>query len=180
MAPHLIMAHCAIRPTIERVAIWNRSPERARRVAETLGLDGIEIRATEDLEAAARQADVISCATMATEPLIRGTWLKPGAHLDLVGGYRPEMRESDDDCVRRARVYVDSRWFTLGRVGDIKTPIDNGTMTEADIAGDLFQLSRGEVPGRLNDDEITLYKNAGGGHLDLGTAKFLLSRATSS
>jgi ornithine cyclodeaminase len=176
MAPHLIMAHCAIRPTIERVIVWNRNGARARRLADVLSLPGVEIRAGEDLEAAAREADVISCATMATEPLIKGDWLKPGAHLDLVGGYQPQMRESDDACIRRARVYVDSRWFTLGRVGDIKTPVDNGAMTEADIAGDLFQLARGEVPGRQNADEITLYKNAGGGHLDLGTAKFLMSR----
>jgi len=179
MAPHLIMAHCAIRPTIDRVLIWNRTAERARRVAGELKLRGVKISATEDLEAAAREADVISCATMATEPLIKGAWLKPGAHLDLVGGYRPQMRESDDDCIRRARVYVDSRWFTVGRVGDIKTPMDAGLMTEADIAGDLFQLARGEVEGRTGADEITLYKNAGGGHLDLGTAKFLLSRLAS-
>jgi ornithine cyclodeaminase len=176
MAPHLIMAHTAIRPSIDRVFVWNRNAERARRLAGEVKLDGIDIRATDDLAAAVHQADVISCATMATEPLIAGDWLKPGAHLDLVGGYRPQMRESDDACIRRARVYVDSRWFTLGRVGDIKTPIDNGTMTEADIAGDLFQLARGEVPGRQSADEITLFKNAGGGHLDLGTAKFLLTR----
>jgi ornithine cyclodeaminase len=116
---------------------------------------------------------------MATEPVIKGAWLKPGSHLDLVGGYQPQMRESDDECIRRARVYVDSRWFTLGQAGDIKTPIDYGVMTEADIAGDLFELSRGTVPARLNDDEITLFKNGGGGHLDLGTAKFLLSRHSS-
>jgi ornithine cyclodeaminase len=176
MAPHLIMAHTAIRPSIDRVFVWNRNAERARRLAGEVKLDGIDIRATDDLAAAVRQADVISCATMATEPLIAGDWLKPGAHLDLVGGYRPQMRESDDACIRRARVYVDSRWYTLGRVGDIKTPIDNGTMTEADIAGDLFQLARGEVPGRQSADEVTLFKNAGGGHLDLGTAKFLLTQ----
>jgi len=176
MVPHLIMAHCAIRPGIDRVLVWNRTAERARRVASGLTLEGVQISATEDLEAAAREADVISCATMATEPLIKGAWLKPGAHLDLVGGYQPQMRESDDDCIRRARVYVDSRWFTVGRVGDIKTPMDAGLMTEADIAGDLFQLARGEVKGRQSNDEITLFKNAGGGHLDLGTAKFLLRR----
>ena len=176
LAPHLIMAHTAVRPSIANVIIWNRNGKRACRLAADLKLEGLEIRATDDLAAAAREADVISCATMATEPLIRGDWLKPGAHLDLVGGYQPHMRESDDACIRRARVYVDSRWFTLGHVGDITTPIDNGTMSEADIAGDLFELSRGEVGGRQSADDITLFKNGGGGHLDLGTAKFLLSR----
>lgn len=176
MAPHLIMAHTAIRPSIRKVFVWNRSAERASKVAQDLELDGIAIEATEDLEGAARQADVISCATMATEPLIKGTWLKPGAHLDLVGGYQPTMRESDDDCVRRSRIYVNSRWFTLGRVGDIKTPMDAGIIGEDDIVADLFQLSRGEKQGRQSADEITFFKNAGGGHLDLGTARFLLTR----
>lgn len=176
MAPHLIMAHTAIRPSIRQVWVWNRTPARAEQLARELRLDGIEIQATDDLEAAVRQADLISCATMAHEPLILGAWLKAGAHVDLVGGYQPHMRESDDECVRRARVYVDSRWFTLGRVGDIMTPIDHGVMAESDIVADLFELSRGEKQGRRNAEEITLYKNAGGGHLDLGTARFLLSR----
>ncbi len=176
MAPHLIMAHTAIRPSIREVWVWNRTGARAEKLAETLKLDGITLRATSDLEAATREADVISCATMAQEPLIEGAWLKPGAHLDLVGGYQPEMREADDECVRRARVYVDSRWFTVGKVGDIKTPVDNGVMTEDGIVGDLFELSRGTVSGRQTADEITLFKNGGGGHLDLGVARLLVER----
>ncbi len=178
MAPHLIMAHSAIRPSIREVWVWNRTGARAEKLAQTLRLDGITIRATTDLEAAAREADVISCATMAEEPLIKGAWLKPGGHLDLVGGYQPDMRESDDECVRRARVYVDSRWFTVGKVGDIKTPVDNGVMTEDDIVGDLFELSRGAVSGRQSGEEITFFKNGGGGHLDLGVARLLLELAT--
>ena len=176
MGPHLIMAHTAIRPSISMVLVWNRTAARAERLAAELRLDGISIAATTDLEGACREADVISCATMAEEPLVRGAWLKAGAHLDLVGSYQPRMRESDDDCVRRARVFVDSRWFTIGRVGDIKQPMEAGMLGEEDIVADLFQLSRGEKKGRESADEITLFKNAGGGHLDLGTAKFLLTR----
>ncbi len=176
MAPHLIMAHTAIRPSIEHVQVWNRSPERARAVAADLELPGIEIEATEDLETAVRGADVISCATMATEPLIKGEWLREGAHLDLVGGYQVHMRESDDACVRRSRIYLDSRMFCLGRVGDISQPMDAGVISENDIVGDLYDLSRGGCRGRESAREITFFKNAGGGHLDLGTARFLLER----
>lgn len=176
MAPHLIMAHTAIRPSIRNVVVWNRGAERARSLAADLALDGLTITASEDLEGAVREADVISCATMASEPLIRGAWLKPGAHLDLVGSYQTHMRESDDACVRRSRVYLDSRMFCLGRVGDICQPMDDGVLAQSDIAGDLYDLSRGACPGRQSDEEITFFKNAGGGHLDLGTARFLLER----
>jgi ornithine cyclodeaminase len=177
MAPHLIRAHLAARPGITRVTIWNRGRERARRLAGELALDGVTVSAGADLEAAVRAADLISCATAATEPLIRGEWLKPGAHLDLVGGFTPEMREADDEAVRRARVFVDSRRFTIGHCGDLTVPMASGALTEAGVLGDLFQLCRGEVAGRTDADEITLYKNAGGGHLDLMTARFIAARA---
>ncbi len=177
MAPHLIMAMKAVRPSLEVARIWNRTPERAEALARRLAIDSLAVEAADDLEAAAREADVISCATMATEPLIRGAWLAKGAHLDLVGSYQTHMRESDDDCVRRARIYMDSRMFTLHRVGDICQPLEAGIITEDDVAGDLFDLSRGTVGGRRNADDITLFKNSGGGHLDLGTARWLLARA---
>ena len=178
LAPHLIMAHAAVRP-IAHVLIWNRTPERARELAKHLRSEprhvGLEIGATDDLEAAVRQADLVSCATMATAPLVHGAWLKPGAHLDLVGGYRLDMREADDEAVRRARVFIDAR-FTAGRhTGDICQPLAAGLIAEADIT-DTFQLARGERPGRLSDDEITLFKNGGGGHEDLGTAQHLMGK----
>ncbi len=176
MAPHLVMAHRAIRPTISHVMIWNRTEARAQRLAADLSCNDCRVEAVADLEAAARTADIVSCATMATVPLIRGEWLKNGAHLDLIGGYQPHMRESDDECVRRARVYVDSRRFALDRVGDICQPLHDGIIDAGDIAGDLFDLARGICTGRRNDEEITLYKNAGGGHLDLWTARVLMDR----
>ncbi|MDG2480908.1 MAG: ornithine cyclodeaminase family protein [Alphaproteobacteria bacterium] len=176
MAPHLIMAHTAIRPSISKVYVWNRSAARAEAVAAELSLDGVVVEAVTDLEAAARQADVISCATMATEPLIQGAWLKPGAHLDLVGSYQKHMRESDDECIRRCRIYMDSRMFALSLPGDLLLPAESGVFTEGDEVGDLFDLARGICHGRQSDEEITFFKNAGGGHLDLGTARFLMSR----
>ncbi|MDH3476075.1 MAG: ornithine cyclodeaminase family protein, partial [Rhodospirillales bacterium] len=103
----------------------------------------------------------------------RGQWLAPGAHLDLVGGFTPEMREADDEACRRARVFVDSRWFSLGACGDLVAPLASGALSEADVLGDLFQLCGGEVLGRRSPEEITLFKNAGGGHLDLMTARHI-------
>ena len=177
LAPHLIMAHLAARPSIRRVAVWNRTPERARRVAAEMDVPGVTVEATEDLELTARAADVISCATMATEPLIRGEWLKPGAHLDLVGSFRPDMRECDTDALRRGSVFVDSRWSAIEDCGEITGALADGTLTLGDILADNFQLARGEHPGRSGADEITVYKNGGGGHLDLMVAQILCERA---
>ena len=176
MAPHIVMAMKAVRPSLRTARIWNRTASRAAALAERLSIEGLHVEATDDLEGSARDADIISCATMATEPLIRGDWLRPGAHLDLVGSYQRHMRESDDACVRRARIYMDSRMFTLERVGDICQPLEAGVIAEDDVAGDLFDLARGVAAGRENDTDITLFKNSGGGHLDLGTARFLMSR----
>jgi len=177
LAPHLIMAHLAARPSIGRVTIWNRTPARAVGVAGTLRIDCVEIVAVEDLEAAARAADVISCATMATEPLIRGEWLKPGAHLDLVGSYRPDMRECDDEAMRRGSVFVDAPWSAVRDSGELASAFASGAMTRADILADNFELVRGAHSGRSSDGEITVYKNGGGGHLDLMVARILMERA---
>ena len=176
MAPHLIMAHKAIRPSIREVLVWNRSPARAQKLVAGLALDGVTMTATADLEGAARRADIISCATMAEEPIILGAWLKPGAHLDLVGSYQPQMRECDDEAMLRGRVYLDSRFFALEQTGEFCQPIAAGVFSPDDVCGDLFELARGKVAGRGTADEITVFKNAGGGHLDLGTARFLLTR----
>ncbi len=177
MAPHLIRAHLTVRPEMRHVEIWNRTPERAHSLAVDLAGEGLDATTVEDLEAAARAADVISCATGATAPLIHGAWLRPGTHLDLVGGFTPEMREADDEACRRARVYVDSRWFTIGCVGDLMAPMASGAITEDHVLGDLFQLCRGEVAGRESPQDITFYKNAGGAHLDLMTAQHIAARA---
>lgn len=174
LAPHLVMAHCAVRP-VRRVLVWNRTRERAERLAAGLALPGVEAVAVDDLEAAAREADIVSCATMATTPLVRGAWLRPGTHLDLVGGYRPDMREADDEAVRRSRVFIDARFTAAHHCGDITQPLAAGLIREQDLT-DTFQLARGERPGRRSAAEITLFKSGGGGHEDLGTAQHLLAR----
>jgi ornithine cyclodeaminase len=152
--------------------IWNRTPERGERLAAILGERGgaTEVRATLDLEAAVRAADIVSCATLSSVPLVRGAWLKPGAHLDLVGAYTPDMRECDDEAVRRARIFVDTRAGALKEAGDILQPIASGAISENDIAGDLFDLCRGGVAGRQSADEITLFKSVGTALEDLAAA----------
>src|SRR5690606_32516387 len=139
----LAQAHRVVRPSLARVLIWNRSRERASELADRLVQDGIRVEVVTDLDAATREADLISACTRSHTPLIKGTNLKPGVHLDLVGGYTPQTREADDEAVRRARVFVDRRETAFHGVGDVLQPIANGVMTEADVLGDLYDLARG-------------------------------------
>ena len=170
LAPHLIRAHASVRP-IREVAVWGRSAEKALALAANLASDDLKVRHAADLETAAREADVISCATMTKEPLIRGEWLKPGCHLDLVGAFTPEMREADDEAVRRSTVYVDTRQGALKEAGDIVQPIRNRVLTADGIAGDLFDLTRGSAPGRCSAAEITFFKSVGSAIEDLAAAQ---------
>lgn len=171
LAPHLIRAHAAVRP-IRHVTIWNRSRERAADLAEGLKgtLPGVTITVGTDLQAAVAEADIVSCATISTNPIVSGDWLKPGAHLDLVGGYTPSMRETDDAAVKRASLFVDTRTGGLHEAGDIVDPLKRGIITEADVKADLFDLARGKHPGRTSDDEITLFKSVGTALEDLAAA----------
>ena len=171
LAPWLIRAHRAVRPSIERVLVWNRTRARAEYLAEMVGGSAVT-----DLHRALASAEIVCAATGATEPLIEGRFLRAGTHVDLVGSYRPDMRESDDDCVRMASLYVDARWSTIAESGDLTAPIAKGLISEDDILGDLFDLAQGRAAGRRDDEEITLFKNGGGAHLDLFVASILLDR----
>jgi ornithine cyclodeaminase len=174
LAPHMIEAHRAVRPSIERVFIWNRTFERARELAAHLTSVPAQVSAVADLDAALPQADIVSCVTMATVPLVRGALLSPGAHVDLVGAYLPDMREADDDVARRAgKIFVDTRVGCEGS-GEIGEPLARGLIRREDIVADLFDLATLRHPGRQSEAEITMYKNVGGGHLDLFTARRLL------
>ena len=179
LAPHLIAAHESQRP-IRQVEIWNRRPERAETLAAALRNSGHEVRAVTDLEAAARKADIISCATLSSRPLIGGAWLKPGAHLDLVGAFTPAMRESDDAAAARASIFVDTRAGALKEAGDIVQPLETGVIGEAAIRADLFDLCRGLHPGRTDADEVTLFKSVGTALEDLVAAAFALERRQSA
>lgn len=171
LAPHLVAAHRAVRPSIERVLLWNRTRARAEALATVLGAEAVD-----DLAAAVPQADIVCTATMTAEPLVEGRWLRPGTHLDLVGAFLPDRREVDDEAVLRAELYVDTREVTTVEDGDLAIPLAAGTITLDDIRADLYQLCRGEVAVDRHSDTITLFENGGGGHLDLMCAEFLWQR----
>src|SRR3954451_11847038 len=156
LAPYLIAAHAVARP-IRETRIWGRDPAKAAALTAHLVASRTPAVAVPDLAEAAAAADIITCATLSPEPLVRGAWLKPGAHLDLVGSYRPDMRETDDDAIRRARIYVDTE-MALREAGDIVQPLRSGALAREGIAGDLFGLVRGTCEGRQAADEITLFK----------------------
>ncbi len=175
MALNQIGAFRAVRP-IGRVTVWGRNPDRAARVVEALD-GGIEAGVATDLEAAVAEADIVSCATLATDPLIHGAWLRPGQHLDLIGGFTPKMREADDDCVRRATVFCDTRAGATVEAGDLVQPLASGVLKLEDIPADLYDLCRSKHPGRTTDDEITLFKAAGAALEDLAAALLAYERA---
>ena len=169
LAPQLVRAHASVRP-IRQVAIWNRTPDRARALAAALAPTGLEIGIAGDLEAAVRGADIVSTATLSAEPLIRGAWLARGTHVDCVGAYRPSMREADDEVVRRARIFVDTRAGAFGEAGDILQPLAAGVIDKDAVLGDLFDLTRGVVSGRAAPEDITLFKSVGAAIEDLAAA----------
>lgn len=160
LSAHLARAHAAVRP-IRRVTIWNRTPDNARKVAETLAAEGLEADVTDDIDAAVAKADIVSCATLSSVPLVHGESLRPGTHVDLVGAFSPTMRESDDDAIRRASVFVDTRAGATKEAGDIVQALDSGALAPEDIRADLFEMTRGAHPGRKSADEITLFKSVG-------------------
>ena len=179
LAPHLIRVHAKVRP-IHDVAIWGRRPEQAERLAADLGRSlpaelgrPVRVHAVTDRKQAVASADVVSCATLSTAPLVEGDWLHEGQHLDLVGAFTPTMRESDDRAVWRARVFVDTRAGALKEGGDIVLPLANGTIDEDDVIADLFELARGQQSGRLAGDttSITLFKSVGAALEDLAAAE---------
>lgn len=170
VAASMIDAYRALIPDAA-VTIWNRSAPAARALADRKGA-----AATGDLELAVRDAEIIATTTMSRQPVLRGEWLSPGTHVDLIGAYRPDMREADDEVLRRARLFVDSRATTIGHIGEIQIPLDAGVITENDILGDFYDLPAGAY-ARRSDDAITVAKNGGGAHLDLIAARYILSAA---
>ena len=175
LAPHLIRAHAAVRP-IRTVMIWNHNSEKAQALAAELKIDGVEISASTELEAAVGAADIVSCATLSPDPLVMGAWLPAGCHLDLVGAFRPDMRECDDTAVTRARIYVDNREGAMVEGGDIAIPLASGVITADDVRGDLFDLTRGLVQGRGDNQngDITLFKSVGTALEDLAAAQLVM------
>lgn len=176
LGSHFVHAHASVRP-IKRVFIFNRTPEKAEALAAELARDGFDATAVTDLEAAVRQSDIITCVTPSTAPIVKGAWLKPGAHVDLAGAFTPSMRETDGEVIARSSVYVDTRDGALAEAGDLLQARDEGKFDFANIRGDLFDLCRAKVPGRRTADEITLFKSAGTAIEDLATAIMVYQKA---
>ncbi len=170
VAHSMVEAYSAAFPKA-RFHVWSRSAKSAQGFADETGA----VPET-DLETAVRKADVIATATMSQEPLVLGAWLKPGTHLDMIGAYRADMREADDETFRRARVFVDARATTVHHIGELMEPLKSGAITEADIIADFYDIGSGAF-ARRSDDDITLSKNGGGAHLDLMTARYVLETA---
>lgn len=156
-----------------RFTIWNRTVEKAEAFAK--GFPGMAVAT--DLEQAVRSADIVTCATMVTDPILKGDWLQPGQHIDLIGAYRPDMREADDRALQRASIYVDSFDTTIGHIGEIEIPLQSGAITRQDVLADYYTL---DVFQRQSSDEITLFKNGGGAHLDLMTSRYILDAWTAA
>ncbi|MBT3627843.1 MAG: ornithine cyclodeaminase family protein [Rhodospirillaceae bacterium] len=175
LAPHLIRAHATIRP-IREVRIWSRTEANAEALATKLNTPGLSVTATVNLEDSAAWADIISCATLSGAPLIQGAWLQPGVHLDLVGAFRADMRETDDQAMARARIYVDTKGGALAEGGDILLAIKSGAISEADIQADMNALTSGGAAGRGDEAEITLFKSVGAALEDLAAAKLAYQR----
>ncbi len=165
LAPYLVRAHTSLHD-YDHIGIWGRNPDKAFSLSNNLKKYQIETSVRTDLKEAVCEADLITTATMSLAPLINGAWLKKGCHLDLVGSYKLEMREADDEAVRRSSVFIDTL-HAIEETGDLATPLSTGVITKEDISGTLSDLCRKVIRGRIFDDEITLFKSVGHASEDL-------------
>jgi ornithine cyclodeaminase len=174
LAGWMARAHAALRPGLRHIVVWGRRAEAAQSLAQELTAQGLPARAVADLEAATRSAQIVCCATTSTEPLVHGAWLAPGTHLDLVGGFRRDMREVDDAAVARSRVFVDTYAGALAEAGDLVQPLERGVIAREHIVAELAELLRGQCAGRRSDEEITLFKSVGTALEDLAAAQWVV------
>lgn len=174
LSTNLILAHCCVRP-IEKVYVWGRNPEKSQRICNALEDEPFECVAIKTISEKIGEVDIVSCATLSKTPLVLGKSIKKGQHIDLVGAFKKDMREADDETVQKACIFVDS---LKGMVesGDIATPLEKGILKETDIRGDLFSLCSDEVRGRRNDEEITLFKSVGHALEDLVAASYYYNK----
>ena len=169
LGAHFVKAHAAVRD-IKKVFIYNRTIGKAEKLSAELKREGVDAVAVSDLEKAVRQADIVSCVTTSTAPVVKGEWLKPGTHVDLAGAFKPAMRETDGDVVAKSRVFVDTRHGAEAEAGDLLQARDEGKFDFKNIQADLHELCRGTVKGRKTAAEITLFKSCGSAVEDLAAA----------
>ena len=173
LAPYIIKAHLAIRP-IRELFVYGRNTEKARFIAQQHEGQFEKITVVKNLGEAVPKADIVSVATSSATPLIKGAWLRPGQHIDLIGSFKPNMREADDDVLIKSRIYVDHIEMAPKESGDLAIPLSNNVISLGDIQGDLFQLCQNKVKGRIADDEITVFKSVGHALEDLVAAQLIL------
>jgi ornithine cyclodeaminase/alanine dehydrogenase-like protein (mu-crystallin family) len=172
VADSLVDAYSTLFPDLAHIMIWGRSPEKSRALAIWHAGQKAKIEAITDLEAGVKQADIISTATMSQNPILLGKWVAPGTHVDLIGAFKSDMREADDELLGRAQICVDSFETTLDHIGELLIPLREGTISRSDVVGDLYDLTQKQI-GRPSRDTITVFKNGGGAHLDLMISKAL-------
>lgn len=169
VAQHLAQAHLAVR-NFKKVSVWMRNPTKMKAFVGNLKDQGIPAEAVTDLEESARNADLISCATPSKTPIIKGEWIRPGTHLDLMGSYKPDTRETDDEAIHKSAIFVDSRAGALHESGELALPIASGIITEKDVKADIVELIKGIHLGRTSSEEVTLFKSVGLAIEDLAAA----------
>jgi ornithine cyclodeaminase/alanine dehydrogenase-like protein (mu-crystallin family) len=172
VARSLIKAYRALFPYLKRVSVWARRVEQSTALAREFDDEPVSVVAVCDLATAAAEADIVTSATMARDPVLRGGWIRPGTHVDLIGAYKADMREADDALISGGSLFVDSR-ETTNHIGELTIPIASGVIAATAVMGDLYDLAQGQVRGRHSESEVTVYKNGGGAHLDLMIARYI-------
>lgn len=180
LAPWMVRAHVALRPSLERVLVWGRSAARVQDMQHALQDLALPVGAAEDLTTAVAEADIVSCATTSHTAVLRGAWLRPGTHVDLVGAYTPQMRETDDAVIARSRVFVDDRASAMAEAGDVLQALASGAVSANHVLGDLGELLRGRVSGRTAPEDITCFKSVGLAMEDLVAASLVCDHISSS
>jgi 1-pyrroline-2-carboxylate reductase [NAD(P)H] len=181
LAPHAALAHAAVRK-IKNIEIWARRIEAAQETADKVRSErpDLNVSVSQNLPESCANADIVSCQTSASDPIVLGKWIAPGTHLDFVGSHDPNKRECDDEVVRNARIFVDVMETAMREAGDLLIPIANGTIQETDILGDFSDLCRGDVSGRLRDDEITVFKSTGSALADMAAAELAVRNSSNN
>ncbi|MCR9088933.1 MAG: ornithine cyclodeaminase [Rhodobacteraceae bacterium] len=173
VAASLVRAYAAVFPALEQIAVWARRPEQAENLVARAADIAVELVVAEDLATYASAADIVSSATMAREPVLKGEWISAGTHVDLIGAFKSDMREADDALISGGSLYVDSRDTTLDHIGELVIPLAAGVITRADVKGDFYDLVGKGGAARRSAEEVTVFKNGGGAHLDLMIANYI-------
>jgi len=174
LATYLIKAHCSVRP-IKKVLIWGRNSSKAENIKDQLKDSNLNIEVINKIKDGITQADIVCCATLSETPLIFGNDLKEGQHLDLIGAYKPNMREVDDNTILSGDIYVDNIEMAPKETGDLCIPISQGTISLEDIKGDLFDLCSNKIDGRTSEKSITIFKSVGHALEDLIAANLVVN-----